>query len=180
MQLSEERADASTLYVVLGDSRAALSALAIGAVDVSLANGMRLQGEVRRLQVDAARGAALLVMASGMLTAGVAGSMPLEAGQIVVLAEVAEGAHAGAPSDFFPETELPRMLVPKQHTLPPSEHALLGLYESAIGALRSSLGSEVVPVFERVHRELALHFPYDWLLRWNLLESLQKLRLKST
>ena len=52
---------------------------------------------------------------------------------------------------------------------------MLGLYEQALGALRSSLGAEVVPVFERLHRELNEHFEHDWLLRWNLLESLQKL-----
>ncbi|HXK17283.1 MAG TPA: hypothetical protein VNG33_05765, partial [Polyangiaceae bacterium] len=176
-ELSERRVDATTIHVVLGDSRAALPALRAGAIDVILAHGARLQGEVQQLEVDRARGAALLVMASGVLTAGAFGSLALEAGQVVVLAEAAEGAHAGAPSDFFPETELPRALVPKQHTVPPREHALLGLYESAIGALRSSLGAEVVPVFERVHRELSQHFPHDWLLRWNLLESLQKLRL---
>ena len=33
------------------------------------------------------------------------------------------------------------------------------------------------PVFERLHRELCLRFEHDWLLRWNLLESLQKLGL---
>ena len=75
-------------------------------------------------------------------------------------------------------TELPETLVPKAHTVPPREHELLGLYETALGALRSSLGSEVVPVFERVHRELCAHFEHDWLLRWNLLESLQKLSLE--
>jgi len=176
-ELSGVRADSSTLHAVLGDSRAALRQLALGPVDVGLANGARLQGELQKLELAAARGAALLIMASGVLTAG-AGSVRLEPGQIVVLAEAASGAYAGAPSDFFPETLLPQTLVPKQHTVPPREHALLGLYETAIGALRSSLGAEVVPVFERLHRDLVQHFPDDWLLRWNLLESLQKLRLK--
>ena len=176
-ELGGDRVDASSLHVVLGDSREALSALGPGAIDVSLANGARLRGEVRTLKVDAARGVALLVMASGELSAGAAGSTPLEAGDGVVLAEAAESAHAGAPSDFFPETALPQTLVPKRHTVPPLEHELLGLYETSISAVRSSLGAEVVPVFERVHRDLTQHFPHDWLLRWNLLESLQKLRL---
>ena len=51
---------------------------------------------------------------------------------------------------------------------------MLGLYEAALAALRSH-GDDVAPVFERVHRELKRDFPHDWLLRWNLLESLQKL-----
>jgi phenylalanine-4-hydroxylase len=176
-ELAGVRADSAAVHALLGDSRAALVTLTLGAVDVRLANGARLQGEVQKLELDAARGAALLVMASGALTAGGA-TVPFEPGHVVVLAEAAVGAHAGAPSDFFRETELPQTLVPKRHTVPPREHELLGLYETAIGALRSSLGAEVLPVFERVHRDLVQHFPEDWLLRWNLLESLQKLRLK--
>ena len=121
--------------------------------------------------------AAILVMASGALNAGVALEASLSAGDLVVLADAALGAHAGAPSDFFAETELPQTLVPKAHTVPPRERDF-GLYETAIGALRSAFGAEVVPVFERVHVELARHYADDWLLRWNLLESLQKLSLK--
>lgn len=117
-------------------------------------------------------------MASGELYAASALDERLDAGHVVVLAEAALGAHAGAPSDFFPVTELPQALVPKAHTVPPRERELLGLYETALGALRSSLGSDVVPVFERLHRELCAHFEHDWLLRWNLLESLQKLELE--
>ncbi len=96
----------------------------------------------------------------------------------MALSERVEGAHAGAPSDFYRETALPQASVPKAHSLPPREHELLGLYETALGALRSALGSDVVPVFERIHRALVEHFEHDWLLRWNLLESLQKLSLK--
>jgi hypothetical protein len=33
-------------------------------------------------------------------------------------------------------------------------------------------------VFERIHGALAQRFEHDWLLRWNLLESLQKLGLE--
>ena len=90
-----------------------------------------------------------------------------------------KGAHAGAPADFYPETELPQTLVPKAHSIRPRENDMLELYEAALGVLRSSLGTEVVPVFERIHRALNERFEHDWLLRWNLLESLQKLGLKA-
>jgi len=96
---------------------------------------------------------------------------------VVAHAPAALGAHAGAPSDFFTPTELPRTLVPKSRSLPPREGAMLSLYEAAHAALRSALGSEVLPVFERLHHELERDFKNDWLLRWNLLESLQKLGL---
>ena len=175
-ELRGERVDSPVVHAVLGDSRAALAELAPGLIDVKLAHGVRLRGELLRLH-GAGQGTAVLVMKSGELYAASALDERLEAGHVVVLAESVAGACAGAPSDFFPETELPQALVPKAHTVPPRERELLGLYETAVGALRSSLGSEIVPVFERVHRELCRHFEHDWLLRWNLLESLQKLRL---
>jgi hypothetical protein len=150
------------VQVVLGDSRAALSQLNSGPVDLSLAHGVRLQGVLERWQLGA-HGSALLV---------------LRGGRLVALAEAAEGAHAGAPSDFFPPTELPSTQVPKSRSMPPREGAMLGLYETALSALRSELGSDVLPVFERLHHELERGFPNDWLLRWNLLESLQKLGIE--
>jgi hypothetical protein len=146
-------------------------------VDVALAHGARLRGRLREVVLGQARDCALVVVDGGSLwTAGEATQLP--PGAVLALASRALGAHAGAPSDFFPETELPRTSVPKPHTIPPREHELLGLYETSISALRSSLGSDIVPVFERVHGALCAHFPHDWLLRWNLLESLQKLGLR--
>jgi phenylalanine-4-hydroxylase len=176
-ELGRERADAANLHVVLGDSSAALATLSLGLIDVGLAHGVRLRGELRKLCTGPS-GSAFLVLAGGELHAASALDVKLEAGHVVALAHAAEGAHAGAPSDFYPETELPQALVPKAHTVPPREHELLGLYEASLAVLRSSLGSEVVPVFERVHRALVEHFPHDWLLRWNLLESLQKRQLQ--
>jgi hypothetical protein len=138
-------------------------------------HGASLVGELREVRVGEGEGTALLVMESGVLSAGAEVTARLEPGDVVVLATRAVGAHAGAPSDFFPETKLPQTLVPKTHAGPPSGQALLALYGQALAALRSALGSDVVPVFERVHRELSRDFPHDWLLRWNLLESLLKL-----
>ena len=180
-ELGTARADAEVVHVVLGDSRAALAQLRPGRIDVALAHGIRLRGELSRQHVADDGSAALLVMSSGELQAASQLDERLLPGHVVALAlelgDRALAAHAGAPSDFFPETELPQALVPKAHTVPPRDRELLGLYETALGALRSALGSDVVPVFERVHRELCRHFEHDWLLRWNLLESLQKLGL---
>ncbi len=177
-ELGAARAQADVVHVVLGDSRAALQQLRPGRIDVTLAHGIRLRGELSRIDLAEGRATALLVMSSGELYAASVLDEQLLPGHVVALAEAALGAHAGAPSDFFPETELPDALVPKSQTVPPRDRELLGLYETALGALRSSLGSDVVPVFERVHRELCRHFEHDWLLRWNLLDSLQKLSLQ--
>jgi phenylalanine-4-hydroxylase len=179
-ELGSTRVDSPVVHAVLGDSRGAIARLAPGPVEVTLAHGVRLRGELLQVHKAPGQGGALLVMSSGELYAASALDERLDAGHVVVLAEAALGAHAGAPSDFFPVTELPEALVPKAHTVPPRERELLGLYETALGALRSSLGGDVVPVFERLHRELCAHFEHDWLLRWNLLESLQKLSLEGS
>ena len=177
-ELGEARVDSPVVHAVIGDTRTAMASLAPGNIDVALAHGVRLRGELLRIHGVAGQGAALLVMASGVLSAASSLEARFEAGHVVALADSALGAHAGAPSDFFPETELPQALVPKAHTVPPRERELLALYEIALSALRSAQGSEVVPVFERVHGELCRDFERDWLLRWNLLESLQKLGLE--
>ena len=85
-------------------------------------------------------------------------------------------AHAGALDPaFFPEVEASLVRVPKPQLLAARERALLGLYERAIAAFRTQLGSAAVPAFAAVHAELSRSFPDEWLLRWNLLECLCKL-----
>lgn len=175
-ELGQVRLDAPLVVAVLGEHRSLLSQLAAGPVELKLSQGMRLRGALGRFE-RGPEGTALLVMQSGRISAGSELELELPAGSVIALAETALGAHAGAPADFYASTELPETRVPKAGSLPPHEHAMLALYESALGALRSSLGAEVLPIFERVHAELERQFPDDWLLRWNLLESLQKLRL---
>lgn len=177
-QLAGRHVDAPLVYAVLGDARPVIAGLAAGTVELTLAHGVRLFGELGRVWTTPDGAAALLVMQSGRLQARSELDRALGPGSVVVLAEAALGAHAGAPSDFFPSTHLPQTLVPKAHSIPPLESELLGLYETSLSAVRSALGADVVPVFERVHHQLREHFPHDWLLRWNLLESLQKLSLK--
>lgn len=176
-ELAGQRVSADPLYAVLGDSRSVLAGLTPGDVDLRLPHGVRLQGRLARLKLGP-HGSALLVLDSGRLSAGSELEAVMGEGSLVVLAEAAVGAHAGAPSDFFSPSELPSTLVPKSRSLPPREGAMLSLYETALGALRSTLGADVLPVFERLHRDLERDFPNDWLLRWNLLESLQKLGLR--
>lgn len=176
-ELAGERLRAAAVHVVLGDSRAALAQLRPGHVDVQLAHGVRLRGELQRLLFGSDQRAGLLVMGKGELYAASALDVALAPGDLVALADRAVGAYAGAAPEFYPETSLPDTLVPKSHTVPPSERELLGLYERALGALRAPRGTEVVTVFESIHGALAERFPGDWLLRWNLLESLQKLGL---
>jgi len=84
-------------------------------------------------------------------------------------------AEAGAidPS-FFPETDFPGTRVPKPRELPQSELGLLELYEAAWRAHHEGK-SAVADVYPLVHQRLGREFPKEWLLRWNLVETLQKL-----
>jgi phenylalanine-4-hydroxylase len=84
-------------------------------------------------------------------------------------------AHAGAlDAEFQPATEAAAGSVPKPRTLAQRERALLSLYERAIEAFRTQAGTNALPIFRAIHRELAAQFPSEWLLRWNLLECLCK------
>jgi hypothetical protein len=83
-------------------------------------------------------------------------------------------AQAGAvdPS-FHGETAFPSVRVPKPRVLPPREQSLSVLYERAAEAhARGAVA--MTHEFPRVHEELVRAFPDEWLLRWNLLESLLK------
>lgn len=83
-------------------------------------------------------------------------------------------AQAGAvdPS-FFPDTEFPGKRVPEPRDLPVRELELLELYQSALAAHEE--GPEAMSeAFPSIHARLGRDFPREWLLRWNLLESLEK------
>ncbi|HEX6274248.1 MAG TPA: aromatic amino acid hydroxylase [Polyangiaceae bacterium] len=85
-------------------------------------------------------------------------------------------AHAGAVDPaYHGETTFSGARVPKPRAVPASEHALLELYERAA---RAHAGGAAVMAreFPRVHEGLVAQYPEEWLLRWNLLESLLKVR----
>ncbi len=81
-------------------------------------------------------------------------------------------AHAGAvDAHYHADTPLSPVRIPRPRDVPPDERAVLDLYERAEGA--HSAGAEAMSeVFPRVHAALERDFPDEWLLRWNLLESL--------
>jgi len=85
-------------------------------------------------------------------------------------------AHAGAvdPS-YHGETAFPGVRVPKPRALPEVERELLLLYERAAKA-HADGAPAMAEEFPRVHDALLRNFPDEWLLRWNLLESLLKVK----
>jgi phenylalanine-4-hydroxylase len=82
-------------------------------------------------------------------------------------------ARAGSSDPaFYPPTPRSPLRVPKSRRLPDREARLLALYEQALGAARE--GGSVLAEFDRIEEHLEESFPDEWLLRWNLLESLLK------
>jgi phenylalanine-4-hydroxylase len=82
-------------------------------------------------------------------------------------------ARAGSSDPaFYPPTPRSALSVPKSRRLPEREARLLALYEQAIRAARE--GGSVLAEFDRIEEHLEESFPDEWLLRWNLLESLLK------
>jgi hypothetical protein len=83
-------------------------------------------------------------------------------------------ARAGAvdPS-YHPETAFLDARVPKSRQFSEREWALMDLYEAASRAHRGGAAA-VRADFPAIHKKLSQSFPDEWLLRWNLLESLLK------
>ncbi|HVU02399.1 MAG TPA: aromatic amino acid hydroxylase [Polyangiaceae bacterium] len=102
-----------------------------------------------------------------------AGPCPLALGERVVT------ARAGAASGFFEPTAPPETTVPKPRTFDPEQRELQSLYVRALAALRSPGGGAVRAEFRAIADRLDVAFPDEWLLRWNLLESLVKLGERS-
>jgi phenylalanine-4-hydroxylase len=89
-------------------------------------------------------------------------------------------AHAGAvDAKYHAETPLSSVRVPRPRALPPGERAALDLYERAERAYRAG-AQAMADVFPHVHTALERDFPQEWLLRWNLLESLLRVAPAST
>lgn len=89
------------------------------------------------------------------------------------------GAEAGAvDARYHAETSFPEKRVPVRRRLSKEERSLLKLYEQAEHVHHErtpALPSE----FSRIHAELHSSYPAEWLLRWNLLESLLKAHSES-
>jgi phenylalanine-4-hydroxylase len=87
-------------------------------------------------------------------------------------------AHAGsADSRFYPDTAFKDLRVPRARQFSTQDRALLALFERAESAHRAGAGQARAD-FPGVHAELAARHPAEWLLRWNLLESLLKAGVK--
>jgi hypothetical protein len=92
----------------------------------------------------------------------------------LVLAAAAPSVRAGAPGGYHGATQPSFARVPRPRWLSTRDRRLLALYEEAVEGWTSLGGAALAATFERITAELDRDFAEDWLLRWNLLESLVK------
>ncbi|HEX7668510.1 MAG TPA: aromatic amino acid hydroxylase [Polyangiaceae bacterium] len=93
----------------------------------------------------------------------------------LALGERVHTAAAGASDGFFMPTALSEAMVPKPRRFDATGRERIALYERATTAWRERTSAGVATEFERILAHLDRAFPDEWLLRWNLLESLVKL-----
>jgi phenylalanine-4-hydroxylase len=143
-----------------------------GTLRLELSSGVKLSGSVREAHVSdgrvewaACENFELLLPNGQMFRAH--SLYPLALGTLVSVA-------AGAPAAYFGSSEPSPLFVPRPRWFEAREHNLLCLYEQAVEGWKSLGGNELVTRFESITRELDRAYPDDWLLRWNLLESLVK------
>jgi hypothetical protein len=81
---------------------------------------------------------------------------------------------AGAPEGHEPATVPSALCVPRPRSFDAAARELIGLYERARSAFRSLGGGELEAACAAVVERLDAAYPDEWLLRFNLLESLTK------
>jgi phenylalanine-4-hydroxylase len=141
--------------------------------DLRFASGLRIKGEPRsEVRRDGKTLALLLADIEVFVGERV---IPLGTA-IVALSDTCDSAFAGAAdASFWAPTEFPAKCTPPPRVRPPEDHRLAALYREALRLWERPGSPDLVPGFTHIARELRAHYPGDWLLRWNLLESLRKI-----
>jgi hypothetical protein len=81
-------------------------------------------------------------------------------------------AHAGSiDPDYYPDLPQTPIVVPKPRVRPERERLLLSHFDCAQGAHVAG-PSVIARTFQEIHDVLVRDYPREWLLRWNMLESL--------
>lgn len=94
---------------------------------------------------------------------------------------LALGAHvtavaAGTPTGLEPSTQRSDGSVPRSRRFAPADRDLIALYDRALVAFASLRGTALERACRDIVARLDATHPDEWLLRWNLLESLIKAR----
>lgn len=143
-------------------------------LQLELSSGITIGGLVREVRQRAGRVELLLLERCEI---SIAGGRTFRSQSLypLLLGTHITSACAGAPAAYFGRSELSPSRVPRARWYPADERRLLQLYEQAVQLLASVAGSALVTALAPLISELDRAYPRDWLLRWNLLESLIKL-----
>ncbi len=135
-------------------------------------DGVRLEGLIESLSPDPQ--GPLLVMRD--VAVQVAGRIQrYERYHLPWLAEATRAVPDDEQAQERANSVHPRKVVPTERTFNEHDEALRTLYARADHAWRTLEGQEAKRALLSIRRKLDEGFPEDWLLRWNLLESLLKL-----
>ena len=144
-------------------------------LSLAFASGVRIEGRLRdTIRTADGRILAIVVREDARATLG---ERPLALpSPVIPLAGEVTAAHAGASDpSFWPPSEFPERRTPPPRIRPESERGRVALYQEALRLWERPASPELVPGFTRIAHALGAEYPHDWLLRWNLLESLRKL-----
>jgi phenylalanine-4-hydroxylase len=140
-------------------------------------SGVEFSGKVERVQTDESGQLRVITFVDASARLGDTvlydpdwGSFDLVAGSAVVSCFAGSGDQA-----YYPPTEFAGETVPraKDPTTAEEEGKVRHLYRDALRLWAGDDSPELVDGFRKIDKELADH-PDEWLLRWNMLESLRK------
>ncbi|HMI94367.1 MAG TPA: hypothetical protein VK509_23505, partial [Polyangiales bacterium] len=146
-----------------------------GQLLLALHNGLCIEGALIRPVLGAHGRVIALLLERAQVTRGDQRLARVEHPHVLALGRRVVTAVPGALDGYHPESEFSQLRVPKPSDASAAQRQLRALYEHALEAWRSRTGSEVVARFEQIADRLDAEFADDWLLRFNLLESLVKL-----
>lgn len=146
-----------------------------GRASLRFASGAAVEGLVERLTPGPSGRWTRMQVSDARLT--LPGRPPITRERCVVLAAGHPlTAHAGSVDPaYYPETAFSSVRIPRARRYAPREQRLQSLYAQAERAHRRGAES-VRAAFPHVFDVLVRKYPGEWLLRWNLLESLLKAR----
>ena len=168
----------SSLEFATGDALSKAVDRASGRHGFRFASGARVEGRLQRLARHADGRLMHLELTDAKLT--FPGVAPRELAHYTLLAagDVVTARAGAVDTRYYPDTPFSSQRVPKPRTLPERERALLTLYERAQRAHRAG-PADIAQSFPAIHAALQDEYPQEWLLRWNLLESLLKVGERS-
>jgi phenylalanine-4-hydroxylase len=133
--------------------------------------GTWVEGRLLRTVRDVDGRLVLIELGQARLTLPDAAPRDIERYALLATGDVVT-AHAGAvDAKYHADTQFSDVRVPRPRDSPPDERAVLDLYARAEAAYHAGAPA-MAEVFPQIHGALERDCPQEWLLRWNLLESL--------